>query len=189
MKMSRKDQKAASLQRILDVTARRLREEGTDGAAIASVMKEAGLTHGAFYSHFDNKDELAQAGFSHAIDTNHPLWFKRGRKAGETFWQRLQRLARGYLNGKHRDSIGASCAISALATDIPRASDGLQSAYENAYLSTINQITDGNPDEEEAAIAFFSLCVGSLLLSRNIRDEALSQRILDAGRKQVERLT
>ncbi|MCB1692810.1 MAG: TetR family transcriptional regulator, partial [Pseudomonadales bacterium] len=65
----RAEQKEASLLRILDVASRRLREQGVDGAGIASVMKEAGLTHGAFYSHFGNKDELAGAAFRHAIAT------------------------------------------------------------------------------------------------------------------------
>lgn len=50
--------KEASLQRILKSGATRLCEEGLSGAGIASVMKDAGLTHGAFYSHFGNKDEL-----------------------------------------------------------------------------------------------------------------------------------
>src|SRR5689334_10369268 len=32
-------------------------------------MRDAGLTHGAFYSHFNTKDELASAAFAHAIST------------------------------------------------------------------------------------------------------------------------
>ena len=58
--------KQASLSRILDAAAIRLRAEGLSGAAIAPVMRDAGLTHGAFYSHFANKDELAAAAFRHA---------------------------------------------------------------------------------------------------------------------------
>ncbi len=44
--------KEASLKRILTSGAARLREEGLSGSGISTVMKDAGLTHGAFYSHF-----------------------------------------------------------------------------------------------------------------------------------------
>ena len=68
----RADSKQESQDRILDAAARRLREEGLTGAGIAAVMRDAGLTHGAFYSHFGTKDELAGAAFAHAIGTGRP---------------------------------------------------------------------------------------------------------------------
>jgi TetR/AcrR family transcriptional repressor of nem operon len=183
----RAEQKQQSLQKILSVTARRLREEGIKGAAIAKVMNEAGLTHGAFYSHFNNKDELAQAGFQHAIETGQPPWLSAGKKVDETFAQRLKRLAAGYLTRRHRDSIGSGCAISALANDVPNASEGFQAAYEQALSATYREISEGHSDNEDDAMVFLSLCVGSLLLSRNVSDEALSDRILDTTRKHIER--
>ena len=65
----RVDLKQKSLDRILDAGARRMRTEGLDRAAIVPVMQDAGLTHGAFYSHFSRKDDLAVAAFVHAITT------------------------------------------------------------------------------------------------------------------------
>ena len=58
---TRAESKQESLDKILDAAARRIREEGLDGAAIVPVMRDAGLTHGAFYSHFSSKDDLANA--------------------------------------------------------------------------------------------------------------------------------
>lgn len=184
--VTRREQKAASLQRILDVSSRRLREEGADGAAIARVMKEAGLTHGAFYAHFTGKDELAQAGLKHAIETNHPIWFNRSRRDNETFPARLKRLVRGYLTRKHCDHLATSCAVSALAGDIPRATPGLRRAWNEAFESTIEQIAEGEEKHMDDAIVFFSLCVGSLLLARNVEDPALSDRILKAATRHVD---
>src|SRR5262245_44793836 len=60
---TRAENKRESLDRILDAAARRIREEGLDGAAIVPVMRDAGLTHGAFYSHFSSKEDLAIAAF------------------------------------------------------------------------------------------------------------------------------
>ena len=45
-------------ERIVRDAARRVRAEGLTGAAVTSVMKDAGLTHGGFYKHFGSKDEL-----------------------------------------------------------------------------------------------------------------------------------
>ncbi len=77
---SRSDLKEASLRRILTAGASRLRVEGLDGAAIAPVMNEAGLTHGAFYAHFNNKDELAAAAFRFALLDNRPRWTGQATK-------------------------------------------------------------------------------------------------------------
>ena len=43
--------KQASHDRIVAVAARAIRKTGYDGTGVADIMKEAGLTHGAFYAH------------------------------------------------------------------------------------------------------------------------------------------
>ena len=53
-----KDQKQATRQRILEAAGRRFKQDGIDGAGVAAVMSDAGLTNGAFYAHFDSKDDL-----------------------------------------------------------------------------------------------------------------------------------
>src|SRR4051794_7674118 len=53
-----KDQKQATRQRILETAGRRFKEDGIDGAGVAAVMSDAGLTNGAFYGHFASKEDL-----------------------------------------------------------------------------------------------------------------------------------
>jgi len=193
---SRAQQKHASLNRILDVASVRLCEQGLDGAAIASVMQEAGLTHGAFYAHFANKDELARAAFLHAINTRQPAWFgkTRQRRVNESFPARLKRLASSYLKRSHRDNIGAGCAISALATQVSKATPEFRQTFEQVLTATLIEIsgpTDANASDAEdfdTAIAFLALCVGGLTLARGVTDPALSDRILSACRTAVDRL-
>ena len=48
-----KDQKQATRQRILEAAGRRFKQDGIDGAGVATLMSDAGLTNGAFYAHFD----------------------------------------------------------------------------------------------------------------------------------------
>ena len=54
----RKDHKQATRQRILEAAGRRFKQDGIDGAGVAAVMSDAGLTNGAFYAHFASKEDL-----------------------------------------------------------------------------------------------------------------------------------
>src|SRR5438270_10783923 len=53
-----KDQKQATRQRILQAAGRRFKQDGIDGAGVATLMSDAGLTNGAFYAHFASKEDL-----------------------------------------------------------------------------------------------------------------------------------
>src|SRR5215469_3022897 len=54
----RPEHKIETRQKIVRDASRRVRAEGLKGAAVAAVMRDAGLTHGGFYKHFGGKDEL-----------------------------------------------------------------------------------------------------------------------------------
>ena len=59
--------KEASHERIVSAAARAIRRSGYDGTGVADIMKEAGLTHGAFYSHFASREVmLAEAALAAA---------------------------------------------------------------------------------------------------------------------------
>jgi TetR/AcrR family transcriptional repressor of nem operon len=175
--------KQDSLNRILEAGAARLRLEGLDGAGIAPVMQDAGLTHGAFYSHFPNKDELAVAAFRHGFTEGRPRWI--GATADGSWRARVVRLARHYLSRRHRDERAGSCGFSALAADAARAPETFRQAYEEELRKSLNAI-GGRPldeaDEHEHyddAIALMALCVGGLSLARAVKDEAFSAHILE----------
>jgi TetR/AcrR family transcriptional repressor of nem operon len=53
-----KDQKHETRQRIVEAAGRRFKQDGIDGAGVAIVMSDAGLTNGAFYGHFASKEDL-----------------------------------------------------------------------------------------------------------------------------------
>src|SRR5215469_1525699 len=52
------EHKAEIHRKIVKDASRRVRAEGLNGAAVAAVMRDTGLTHGGFYKHFESKDEL-----------------------------------------------------------------------------------------------------------------------------------
>lgn len=182
---SRTEQKNASLQRILEAGATRLRTEGLAGASIANVMKDAGLTHGGFYVHFANKTELAAAALRHALADSRKNWVGTFRQ--ESWAERLKRLARRYLNLPHRDNLAQSCALAALAGEAARSEPAFRQAYEAELRQSLQGICCGHDGERELgaeefdqAIAFMALCLGGLTLSRAVADPGFSERILRA---------
>ena len=185
---TRASNKRDSLDRILDAAARRLREEGLEGAAIVPVMRDAGLTHGAFYSHFSGKDELASAAFGRAITTGRPHWIKGTQ--GESWSARLSNLAKHYLSPAHRDNLSTSCGFAALSSDAARASEQFRAGYERELRISLAAICgdDASDEQLDDAIALMALCIGGLSLSRAVADPKLSARILRVAREAAAKL-
>jgi len=184
---SRAREKQATLDRILDAAARRIREEGLDGAAIVPVMRDAGLTHGAFYSHFANKDDLASAAFGHAITVGRSHWIKPSR--GESWSTRLAGLAKRYLTTAHRDDLSTSCAFATLSSDAAHGSEQFRAGYERELRKSLAAICEDDDDRLDDAIALMAVCVGGIALSRGVVDPKLSARILRVAREAGAKLT
>jgi len=183
---TRAESKQDSLERILDAAARRIREEGLDRAAIVPVMRDAGLTHGAFYSHFSSKDELANAAFARAITTGRSHWIKPMR--GESWRERLTGLAKRYLTTAHRDDLSTSCGFATLSSDAAHASDEFRACYEHELRGSLTAICDGDDERLDDAIALMTVCVGGMALARAVADPKLSGRILRVSREAAAKL-
>ena len=190
---SRSDLKEASLRRILTAGASRLRAEGLSGTAIAPVMQDAGLTHGAFYAHFNNKDELAAAAFRFALLDNRPRWMGQARQ--ESWPSRLLRLGKRYLATAHRDDLADSCALAALASDAARSNPAFKKVYEEELRKSLRALCippdEGSPIDParlDDAMAFMALCVGGISLARAVDDPVFSGQILTVCRQAIQRM-
>ena len=53
-------EKQKTHEKIVEIASRRLREKGLEGIGVADLMKEAGLTVGGFYKHFESRDQLVR---------------------------------------------------------------------------------------------------------------------------------
>ena len=165
-----------------------MRREGLSGAGIGTVTKDAGLTHGAFYAHFNNKEEMLVSAFRHALAENRPHWTSPGKDAS---WpDRLERLAKRYLTPEHRDHLSDSCALAALLSEAARSSNKFRRAYEEELLKSLDAICGKNPCDAvlepkrfEDAVMFFALCVGGISLSRAVDDRDFSDQILSICRE------
>jgi TetR/AcrR family transcriptional regulator, transcriptional repressor for nem operon len=137
------------------LAARRLREEGLKGAAFVPVMRDAGLTHGAFSSHFSSKDDLAAAAFGHATTTGRAHWIKPSR--GEPWKLRLTGLAKQYLASAHCDNLSTSCGFATLSSDAAHASPSFRARYEHELGKSLAAICEGDDDRLDDAIALMTI--------------------------------
>ena len=71
-----KEHKQETHERIVKKASVRLREKGAHGIGVADLMKEAGLTHGGFYAHFDSREALVIEAFAYAMDRATERWRK-----------------------------------------------------------------------------------------------------------------
>jgi TetR/AcrR family transcriptional regulator, transcriptional repressor for nem operon len=173
-------QKEETHKRIVAIASKRFREQGLAGLGIAELMKEAGLTVGGFYKHFDSRDELVAEALSDAFG-----FWQRQKKAAESSGQPLsfEKLIDDYVSDKHRKNPGAGCAFSALAPEIARSDQRtrmLTSDQVKADLELLAGLLPGR-DKRAArsrAILTFSALVGAMSLARAVSDEALSREIL-----------
>src|SRR5436853_4484748 len=100
-----KDQKQATRQRILEAAGRRFKQDGIDGAGIATLMADAGLTNGAFYAHFASKEDLVANAVAEQL-----------REQRESFSalppdrSGVEQIVREYLSVQHRDNPQGGCA-------------------------------------------------------------------------------
>lgn len=63
-----KGHKESTRQNIIDVASKKFRKYGIDSVGLAELMKDAGLTNGAFYSHFKSKKDLVDQVLTSILD-------------------------------------------------------------------------------------------------------------------------
>ena len=64
-----KRETAETRKRIVEMAADEFRQHGIVTSGIADLMAAVGLTHGAFYRHFESKEQLVAEATAAALDT------------------------------------------------------------------------------------------------------------------------
>ncbi|WP_027523778.1 TetR/AcrR family transcriptional regulator [Bradyrhizobium sp. Ec3.3] len=184
MRYSR-EHKQETHDRIVRKASVRLREKGAHGIGVADLMKEAGLTHGGFYAHFDSREALVIEAFAYAMDRSMDHWRKMtGEVAPE---KRLALIAETYLSALHRDDPGHGCSIPALGAEIARESPKTRKAFSGKLDEMIEMLADhvtGVPRKaaRKQAIATLATMAGTMLLARIAGSSELSDEVLKAGK-------
>lgn len=154
--------------RIVDVASRAIRRAGTSGVGVADMMKEAGLTHGGFYAHFESRDALVVEAMQHAWCDSSATLKKAIARRVEGGESRFEALVHSYLHESSLESIECGCVVAALTSEMPRLKGEVReearrnvTALVELVRSTLPKGVD--PNEAEGTTA---MLVGTLQLAR-----------------------
>jgi TetR/AcrR family transcriptional repressor of nem operon len=174
--------------RIVRKASVRLREKGAHGVGVADLMKEAGLTHGGFYAHFDSREALVIEAFADAMDRGTEHWRKLAEATPPD--QRLAAIVHSYLTPLHRDDPGHGCAIPTLGAEIARESPRTRKAFAAKLEQMIDMFAALTPElshkaARRQAMGAIATMMGALVMARVAGTGEFSDEILAAGREAV----
>ena len=173
------DHKQATRQRILETAGRRFKQDGIDGSGIATLMRDAGLTNGAFYAHFSSKDDLVAAVIAAQLDEQATAFAARAAEPGG-----LERIVKEYLSLAHRDDREGGCPSAALLDEIDRAGEPVRQAYTDGLLRLVDglaaHVAPDDPVPARASVlGVVALLTGTLQLARALTHPDLVEDLLD----------
>lgn len=180
---TRTSAKEASHERIVEAASRAIRRSGYDGTGVADIMKEAGLTHGAFYAHFESREAmLAEAADRAGAAVNAAASRLLATVPSE---DALRTMIEAYLSKAHVDGIETGCPVSALGSEMPRQSPEVRRAATLRIKEMIDlvarQMPDwGQPAAHERALVTAATMVGALVLARAVDEPHLSEQLCRA---------
>jgi AcrR family transcriptional regulator len=180
--------KEATHDRIVDTAARAIRRSGYGGTGVAEIMKEAGLTHGGFYAHFESREGmLAEAADRAGADGMAVL----SRVAAEAPPPKaLEAMLRAYLSKAHVEGAETGCAIAALGSEMPRQAPKVRRAATRRIKEMIDLVARqlpgwGRPEAHERALVTTATALGALILARAVDDPKLSDAVRLAALKHL----
>jgi TetR/AcrR family transcriptional regulator, transcriptional repressor for nem operon len=176
-----KDHKQATRQRILEAAGRRFKQDGIDGAGVAAVMSDAGLTNGAFYAHFASKEDLVANVLADQLRTQ-----RQNVEAQSPDRAGLEAFIRAYLSPEHRDQCADGCPSAALLDEVVRRPEATRQAFTDELLVTADEIAARlDPTDADAArtdaLTILGSMIGTLQLARVLTDPDLSDQLLNRG--------
>ncbi|MFD0440940.1 TetR/AcrR family transcriptional regulator [Streptomyces chartreusis] len=181
-----KEHKQETRLRIIETSGRRFKSDGIDGSGVATLMADAGLTNGAFYSHFESKDDLVANVIADQLRIQHEGFSAQvgpGR-AG------LEQLVRDYLSPSHRDNRAEGCPNAALLDEIGRCGEETKQAYTEGVLAVADELAARLAPHDPAsarvrALGLLALLFGTLQLARALAEPRLSDQVLERGIEQA----
>lgn len=182
------EHKLRTRERILRAAAKAIRAEGPHRVGVAAVMRQAELTHGGFYAHFDSKEALIAAAIERMFEDSQRHW--RRTTANRSPAEGLLAFIDFYLSPQHRDARRLGCPIPALAADLPRLRPRCIDAYATGARHLIEAIAEqlralDHPEPDALASSVMAELVGALSLARGEPDRNRSDAMLAASRRLI----
>jgi TetR/AcrR family transcriptional regulator, transcriptional repressor for nem operon len=179
----REEQKKLSRQRIVDAAGRGFRRDGYGGIGVDGLAKEAGMTSGAFYVHFDSKKTAFRESMLRGLAELHDCVLSLQAEHEAAWWREFVTF---YLTTKRTCDLSESCALQSLPPEVARLDESLRDEFEKQLRGIAKAIAAGPPSpiaphDEESAYAALALLTGTVTMARAVSSKALSEKIADSA--------
>ncbi|MFN3629270.1 MAG: TetR/AcrR family transcriptional regulator [Casimicrobiaceae bacterium] len=180
--------KDATHERIVAVAARAIRRSGYDGTGVADIMKEAGLTHGAFYSHFVSREAMLAEAAARACAESAGAVAEVVTKIPPG--SALAAMLAVYLSKEHAAGVDVGCPLAALGSETSRQAPEVRRVATRHIKEMVDLLARQSPDwglpsAHERALVTVSAMVGALMLSRAVDEPALAEGLREAALKHL----
>lgn len=184
------DHKQKTREKVLKAAAKAIRAEGPHRVGVADVMRNAGLTHGGFYAHFESKDDLVAAAIGQMFEQSRTRFLNEVKDYPPA--RALNAYVDFYLSTAHRDARTTGCPIPALAADLPRLDRAARTRFAAGVASLTRAVAErieqlGRAEPEALARSVVAEMVGALSLARAEPDEQKSDQMLADSREMVKK--
>jgi TetR/AcrR family transcriptional repressor of nem operon len=179
------EHKAEIHQKIVKDASRRIRAEGLTGAAVSAVMRDAGLTHGGFYKHFESKDELLVESLGEAFREIADSLVQAAEQArSEEPWKAIVKT---YLTLEYCDHAERGCPLATLAPEMARVDKKMRGQILGELVKYRDRMIPFMPgrrvvDKERAFFQIFSTMVGATEIARMLPAPKMREKVLANAR-------
>lgn len=180
--MSRDDKKIQTRQRILEAAGRSFRKGGFGGVGVDALAKNAGVTSGAFYVHFDSKSAAFREAVRHGMQALKESLLRFQALHGKAWWPEYVRF---YLGFKRTCDLTESCTLQSLSPELGRAEEASRVVFEEGLREVAGAIlagprSPGVPRDLDAALVALASLIGAVTLGRAVGSSPLSSQIAES---------
>lgn len=158
-----------------------LREQGFDAVNLDKLMKQAGLTRGAFYAHYRSKSAL----LSDVVRHEHPLLRMLVARVGtsaEELYEQMAVIFDGYLDPTNLEEVFRGCTLAALTGDATRADAEVKTALGVAFQEICREMAREQNHEGTAYAPALVLASGAVRTAHAVEGYTLRATILSGAR-------
>jgi TetR/AcrR family transcriptional repressor of nem operon len=178
--------KAVTHSRLLKKATEQFRERGVQATGIAKLMGRVGMTHGGFYAHFKNKEDLVTTAMATMFEEGiaHMKEALEGAHDGRS----VTAIVNAYLSERHRDDPSRGCLLPVMAAEIARQPKSVREAYTrgfNGQIKNMAKYMPGKNEDERCEHARLLLAgmAGTMTIARAMSDRELSSKTLAQARE------
>ena len=170
-------------QQLLESVHKNFRKLGYDGAGVDGLAAAAGVSSGAFYSHFGSKAQAFRESISIGIHQFEEVVKHYQEEYGKDW---LKQFSKFYLVEKRNCDLSESCALQSLSTEVARSDEETRAIFQSELLKAAETFSAGMKSTADTWPVIATL-IGGTILARAVKDKKLADQIASSIQRSLEK--